>query len=194
MVTFLDHLKSGIFGVYNTQQYLLILFLITLMIPYAFKDWKKIAVVLGLLIVSQLLSVVLGFYKIITIHFAQIKIFLQVALVLLGLYNLFFHTAKTTKNEKLGVFYTLIVLFGLVIGLVAIPESFYLNQPASFTLFSLLQYTSGILVSEIGIFLITLIISTLAQHFFKITKRDWVLSTAFLFIGMIIPLLIKKIL
>jgi hypothetical protein len=192
MVTFLDHLKSGIWYVLNVQQHLLILFLVLVTIPYVFKEWKKISIILGLLIISQLLAVILGYYKIITINFAQIQIFLQIALVVLGLYNLNVHTVKSVKNEKLGVLYTLIVLFGLVFGLVVIPASFYLNQPANFSLFSLLQYTSGIWVAEIGILFLTLITSALVQHFFKITKRDWVLASAFLIIGMVLPLLIKK--
>lgn len=193
MVTYLDHLKSGVGYVLNIQQYLLWLFLIVMMIPYVFKEWKKIFVIIGLLLVSQLLAVILGYYKIITIHVAQIQIFLQITLVLLGFYNLNVHTVKNIKNEKLAVFYSLIVLFGLVFGLVVIPDSFYINQPAHFTLFSMLQFASGIWIAEIGVLFLTLMISVLVQHFFKITKRDWVLGSAFLIIGMVLPMLVKKI-
>ena len=193
MVTFLDHLKSGIWYVLNVQQHLLILFLVLVTIPYVFKEWKKISIILGLLIISQLLAVILGYYKIITIHFAQIKILMQISIVFLGMYNLNVHTVKSIRNEKPGILYTLIVLFGLVFGLVVIPESFYVNQPVNFTLFSLLQYTLGIMTAEIGVILFTLIMTAAVLHFFKITKRDWVLATAFLFIGMVLPLLIKII-
>jgi hypothetical protein len=65
------------------------------------------------------------------------------------------------------------------------------------TTYRMNNFSANLLVVDLykeGELVLTISIKQLVVlHFFKITKRDWVLATAFLFIGMVLPLLIKII-
>jgi hypothetical protein len=55
-----------------------------------------------------------------------------------------------------------------------------------------MSFAIGIEAAQIVIVLSVLTASFLSQHFLKLSKRDWVLITSSLVIGVILPILFKN--
>ena len=60
-------------------------------------------------------------------------------------------------------------------------------------LMPLLEFALGIELSQVIIVLVILILGSLVQSFFKVTKRDWILVTSSIVIGFVIPMMIERV-
>ena len=59
--------------------------------------------------------------------------------------------------------------------------------------FPLLEFALGIEASQIIIVFGILILGTLLQNFFRVSKRDWVLVCSSIVIGFVIPMMINRV-
>jgi len=89
------------------------------------------------------------------------------------------------------LFYIITIFFGLIHGFGF--ASYYKMINSDNELLPLLEFALGIEAAQVIIVFGILIIGTLLQNFFRVTKRDWVLVASSIVIGFTIPMMIERV-
>lgn len=84
------------------------------------------------------------------------------------------------------------LLFGLVHGFGFAGAFKMLASGVESKLLLLLEFALGIELGQLLVILIVLILGFLAVRLLRIAKRDWILVTSSIIIGMVVPLLINR--
>ena len=192
MSEFWNYFEIGVRHVLNRSAYEPILFLVALSVPFAFKDWKKTAILTSVFTVSFALALLLSMYGMMVIKSELIEIFIPFSIVIMAVYQLF-TVGKPTKNSSISVSVFLTLLFGLVDGL-KFANAFKAILDASKTgkVLPFLELSVGIEAVLIGVIASVLIGSYVAQSGFKFSKRDWTLVITSFVIGVVLPKIIEN--
>jgi uncharacterized membrane-anchored protein YitT (DUF2179 family) len=109
-----------------------------------------------------------------------------------SIFNLF-TAGKNNKNERISLIAIVTLFFGIVHGL---GFSNYLNSilPGKGTdkLLPVCEFALGIEASQIIVLFVVLLLSYIAQTFFRFSRRDWILVISSFIIGVIVPMLIEN--
>ncbi len=187
MSQFWLYFKLGLNHVLDLNAYDHILFLLALTVPYAFKDWKRVLILVSIFTLGHTLSLFLSVYKIVTINATLIEFLIPVTIFATALYNII--TARKKNNETLAMAFVFTLFFGLIHGF---GFSNYFKQIIAgeeSKALPLIEFALGIEVAQIVIVLFTLLIGFIFQNIFRVTRRDWILIVSAIIIGIVIPML-----
>ena len=186
------YLEIGLRHVLDIRAYDHILFLTALVVPYHFKDWKKIITLVSVFTLGHTLALVLSVFGLISINVVLVEFLIPITILCTAVYNLF-NSGKGSKNSNVtvGIFITL--FFGIIHGL-GFSNHFnsILAGSSSDKILPLLGFAIGIELAQLAVVLTVLIVSFILQYFVRNSKRNWVLITSSIIIGVIIPMLIES--
>jgi hypothetical protein len=187
MDQFIFYAKLGLFHVLDIHAYDHILFLVVMTVPYVFKDWKRILTLVSIFTVGHTLSLILSVYGVVRINANLVEFLIPITILISALYNLF-TAGKISKGERVGVLFFAALFFGLIHGL-GFASHFKAIVGTGGKLLPLLEFALGIEGAQLVIVLAVLLISFLIQTVFRFSKRDWVLVTSSMVIGIVILML-----
>lgn len=192
MSEFWIYFNIGLKHVLNISAYDHVLFLIALTIPYAFKDWRRLLLLITLFTVGHTLALVLSVYEIVYIKSNLIEFIIPITILVVAIFNLF-TAGKNNKNESVSLIAFVTLFFGIIHGL-GFSNYFKTILPgkSSDKLLPLTEFALGIETAQIIVVFVVLIISYIIQTFFRFSKRDWTLVMSSFIIGVIIPLIIQS--
>ena len=192
MSEFWIYFNIGLKHVLNINAYDHVLFLIALTIPYAFKDWRRLLLLITLFTVGHTLALVLSVYEIVYIKSNLIEFIIPITILVVAIFNLF-TAGKNNKNESVSLIAFVTLFFGIIHGL-GFSNYFKTIIPgkSSAKLLPLTEFALGIETAQIIVVFVVLIISYIIQTFFRFSKRDWTLVMSAFIIGVIIPLIIQS--
>ncbi|CAM3499944.1 HupE / UreJ protein [Flavobacterium longum] len=189
MSEFWIYLQLGLRHVLDLKGYDHMLFLAALMVPYTFKDWKKILLLVSVFTLGHTLALLLSVYKILIIKAEIVEFLIPVTILITALYGLF-TAGKPAKMDNAGATVLITVFFGIIHGL---GFSNYFNAilggDAADKLLPLLEFALGIECAQIIVVLAVLILAYIAQTFLRFSKRDWTLVTSAFVIGVVLPMI-----
>ena len=192
MSEFLAYFEIGLRHVLDIQAYDHVLFLIALTVPYAFKDWKRVLLLISVFTVGHTLALFLSVFGFVAVRSSLVEFLIPVTILITAVFHLF-TAGKTAKNESISIISFITLFFGIIHGL---GFSNYFNTILGGTTASkilpLLEFALGIETAQIIVVLVVLIISYFIQTFFRFSKRDWTLVMAAFVIGVVVPMLIKS--
>lgn len=191
MNDFVYYLKMGFEHVLDINAYDHIIFLIVLAVVFNFNQWKKAIWLITFFTVGHTLTLALAAYEIIDIRFDIIEFLIPVTIFITGAFNVLRVNKASTGREKLNLF--LALFFGLVHGCGFSNYFRIMIGQEEEKLVPLLEFALGIELSQIVIVFGILILGTILQNFFRITKRDWVLVTSAIVIGITIPMMMERV-
>lgn len=186
MSQFWLYFKLGLTHVLDLSAYDHILFLVALTLPFIFKDWKKVLILVSVFTLGHTLSLFLSVYKIVIINSALIEFLIPVTIFATALYNIL-TARKSNSNTTMAVLAAL--FFGLIHGF---GFSNYFKQIIAgeeSRLLPLLEFALGIEIAQVVIVLFVLIASYVFQNIIRVKRRDWVLVVSAIVIGVVIPML-----
>lgn len=192
MSDFWLYFNIGLTHVLDFNGYDHMLFLTALTVPYAFKQWRQLLLLLTLFTIGHTMSLILSVYGIISFKSSIVEFLILVTILLAALYN-FFKTGKSAKNENVSVVAIGTLFFGIIHGLGF--SGFFKNMVLAEKddkLVPLLEFALGIEAAQIIVVLAVLIAGALAQNFFRVSRRDWILVTSSFVAGVIIPMLLDS--
>ena len=190
MDEFILYFKIGLNHVLDFQAYDHILFLIVLAVVFSFDQLKKVLWLITLFTIGHTFTLALSAYGVLKIDVAIVEFLIPVTIFITGAFNIA-NTGKSSKNkENINLFFAM--FFGLVHGLGFSNYFRMMIGKEDDKLFPLLEFALGIEMAQVIIVLGILIIGSLLQTFFKVTKRDWVLVTSAIVIGFVIPMIIER--
>lgn len=192
MSEFWIYLQIGLRHVLDIKAYDHVLFLIALTVPYAFKDWKRVLLLVSIFTIGHTLALILSVFGVIMIKESLVEFLIPVTIFTTAAFNLF-TAGKTAKKESISFISFVTLFFGIIHGL-GFSNYFksILSGNPSDKLVPLLEFALGIELAQLIVVLVVLIISYIIQTFFRFSKRDFTLVCSAFVIGVVVPMLIES--
>lgn len=183
MSDFVFYFKLGLYHVLDLNAYDHMLFLSALAIPFSFKDWKKVFILVSIFTIAHCVSLALSASNIIRVNTDLIEFIIPLTILATAISNIYFEYRPGLDSKKylLGVS---TMIFGFVHGF---GFSNYFNMiiagEVQFTK-ALLSFATGIELAQLLIILFVLSLSFLSVSGLKIKQ-----STKTIFISTAIGLM-----
>jgi hypothetical protein len=192
MSEFWLYLNIGLHHVLDIDGYDHVLFLIALTVPYAFKDWKRVLILVSLFTLGHTLALLLSVFEVVMIKEYVVEFLIPITILITALFHLF-TAGKSAKKDSITFVAFVTLFFGIIHGL-GFSNYFksILTGENVDKLVPLLEFALGIEVAQIIVVLIVLLLSYVVQTFFRFSKRDWTLVMSAFVIGVVLPMIIES--
>lgn len=192
MSEFWVYFQIGLHHVLDIQAYDHVLFLMALVIPFTFKDWKKIILSVTLFTLGHTTALVFSVYKILVVKASFIEFLIPITILLTAIYNLA-SIGKSNKKEKINWVFLITLFFGIIHGF---GFSNYFNTllggSSNSKLVPLLEFALGIEAAQLTVVLAVLVLAYIVQTVFKYSRRDWILVGSAFIVGVVLPMIIES--
>tara|TARA_R110000868_G_scaffold394361_2_gene665651 strand:- start:813 stop:1403 length:591 start_codon:yes stop_codon:yes gene_type:complete len=185
------NVQYGINHVLDINAYDHVLFLIVLTVPYMFKDWKRVLLLVSIFTLGHTLSLVLAAYDAVSVNAAVVEFLIPITILVVALFNVF-TSGKGAQREKVGVLFLSTLFFGLIHGLGFAREFQMLLDDNDTKLGLLLEFALGIELAQVIIVFMVLFIGYAVQIIFRFTKRDWIMVISAIVVGLVIPMILNS--
>lgn len=185
--------KVGLFHVLDINGYDHILFLIALTVPYLFKDWKRILILVSIFTLGHTLALFLSVFGVVAVRASWVELLIPITILITAFFNLFTAGKSSSKQESITFIGAVTLFFGVIHGL-GFSNYFKELLPGKPTdkLAPLLEFALGIEAAQILIVLFVLLLSFVVQTLFRFNKRDFTLIMSAFVIGVVVPLIIDN--
>lgn len=192
MTEFWIFFEKGLRHILNIYAYDHILFLIALTVPFAFKDWKRLLVLVSIFTLGHTLALLLSIYGVIYVKGNLVELLIPITILIVALFHLF-TAGKSSKKESISVILFVTLFFGIIhgLGFAAYFKTILAVSPQS-KILPLLEFALGIEASQIIVVFVVLILSYIVQTVFRFSKRDWTLVMSSFVIGVVLPLIVQS--
>jgi hypothetical protein len=192
MSEFLIYFQIGLQHVLDIRAYDHVLFLMALVMPFMFKDWKRILLSVTLFTLGHTTALLLSVYEIMVIKANVVELLIPITILVTALFNLF-TIGKTNRKESLNLIFFITLFFGVIHGL-GFSNYFktILGGSSNSKLVPLLEFAIGIEAAQIAVVFAVLIVAYIAQRVFKFSKRDWILVGYSFIIGVVVPMILEN--
>jgi len=185
------NVEYGINHVLDIQAYDHVLFLIVLTVPYVFKNWKRVLLLVSMFTLGHTLSLVLAAYKVVTVNASVVEFLIPITILIVALFNVF-TSGKGAQREKVGILFLSTLFFGLVHGLGFAREFQMLLGDTDNKFVLLLEFAMGIEIAQVIIVFLVLFLGYIVQTIFRFTKRDWIMVISAIVVGLVIPIILNS--
>jgi hypothetical protein len=185
------NIQYGINHVLDLNAYDHVLFLIVLTVPYMFKDWKRVLLLVSMFTLGHTLSLILAVYDIISVKAQMVEFLIPITILIVAVFNVF-TSGKGAQKEKIGILFLSTLFFGLIHGLGFAREFKMLLGDTDNKLILLFEFALGIELSQIIIVFVVLFIGFLMQTIFRFNKRDWIMIISAIVVGLVIPMILNS--
>ena len=173
------------------EAYFHILFVLALVVPYEFKSWKKIIILISIFTLAHCITTTLCAFNFFTPNTHIISFLVPVSILIVALYNII-SSGKLSKKDNILVIAIITGFYGLIHGLGYYSYfSKVLSTKPTDKLLPIFEFGLGIEVSQITIALLALLAGYVIQTLFKFSKRDWTLTISGFIVGVMIPLIMQ---
>ncbi|MDO1501926.1 HupE/UreJ family protein [Winogradskyella maritima] len=191
MDEFWFNVKYGINHVLDVNGHDHVLFLMVLAVPYLFKDWKRVLLLVSLFTLGHTLSLVLAAYDVVSVNGKLVEFLIPVTILIMAVYNVF-TAGKKDKGKSVGLLLFSALFFGLIHGLGFAREFTMVFGDSDNKVLSLVEFALGIEIAQIIIVFVVLFFGFLFQTLFRFSRRDWVMVLSSVVVGLVIPMLIEN--
>lgn len=185
------NVQYGINHVLDFNGYDHVLFLMALTVPYTFRDWKRILILVSTFTLGHTLSLVLAAYNIVSINGNLVEFLIPITILIVALYNIF-TAGKKSKEQKIGVLFLTTLFFGLIHGLGFAREFKMFIGKAESKVMPLIEFALGIEIAQVIIVFVVLFLGFFTQTIFRFSRRDWIMVLSAIVVGLVIPMLIES--
>jgi len=190
MEIFWFYIKLGLGHVLDLNAYDHILFLMALTIPYSFKLWRRVLILVTIFTLTHCLSLALSVYKLVEVDVAWIEFLIPVTILLTALFNLKDGLSKqNTQSFKVQSAAT--GFFGLIHGFGFSNYFKMLMAGEEEKLNPLLGFATGIELSQIVVILCVLLLAVLLEKGLNMPRKYFVLGTTSIVILITIPMMVN---
>ena len=192
MSDFWIYFQIGLKHVLNIYAYDHVLFLVALAVPFTFKDWQRIVLLVTLFTVGHTMALLLSVYEIVAIKVNVVEFLIPITIFITALFS-FFTAGKSSKKESLNLVFFITLFFGIIHGL-GFSNYFktILGGSANSKLIPLSEFALGIEAAQIIVVFVVLVLSYIVQTVFRFSKRDWTLVMSAFIIGVVLPMILES--
>ena len=192
MSEFWVYFQIGLHHVLDIQAYDHVLFMMALVLPFTFKDWKRLLFSVTLFTAGHTKALLLSVYEILVIKASIVELLIPITILSTAVFNLF-TIGKTNRKENLNLIFLITLFFGIIHGL-GFSNYFktLLGGSSNSKLIPLLEFALGIEGAQITVVLAMLIVAYSVQSLFKFSRRDWILVGSAFIIGVLVPMILEN--
>jgi len=192
MSEFWVYFQIGLHHVLDIQAYDHVLFMIALVLPFTFKDWKRLLFSVTLFTAGHTTALLLSVYEILVIKASIVELLIPITILSTAVFNLV-TIGKTIRKENLNLIFLITLFFGIIHGL-GFSNYFktLLGGSSNSKLIPLLEFALGIEGAQITVVLAMLIVAYSVQSLFKFSRRDWILVGSAFIIGVVVPMILEN--
>ena len=192
MSEFWVYFQIGLHHVLDIQAYDHVLFMMALVLPFTFKDWKRLLFSVTLFTIGHTTALLLSVYEILVIKASIVELLIPITILSTAVFNLF-TIGKTNRKENLNLIFLITLFFGIIHGL-GFSNYFktLLGGSSNSKLIPLLEFALGIEGAQITVVLVMLIVAYSVQSLFKFSRRDWILVGSAFIIGVVVPMILEN--
>jgi hypothetical protein len=192
MSEFWVYFQIGLHHVLDIQAYDHVLFMMALVLPFTFKDWKRLLFSVTLFTAGHTTALLLSVYEILVIKASIVELLIPITILSTAVFNLF-TIGKTNRKENLNLIFLITLFFGIIHGL-GFSNYFktLLGGSSNSKLIPLLEFALGIEGAQITVVVAMLIVAYTVQSLFKFSRRDWILVGSAFIIGVVVPMIIEN--
>lgn len=192
MSEFWIYLQIGLSHVLDINSYDHVLFLVALAVPFTFKDWKELLVLVTIFTIGHTVALLLAVYNIVIIKASIAEFLIPITIIITGLYSIF-TAGKTQKADSSSPVLFITLFFGIIHGLgFANYFKSILTGNTSDKLLPLFEFAFGIECAQVIVVLTVLVLAYIVQTFFRFSKRDWALVMSAFVVGVVLPMIISS--
>jgi hypothetical protein len=192
MSDFWLYFNIGLHHVLDIHAYDHVMFLMALTVPYTFKDWKDIVLLVSLFTVGHTTALIMSVYGVLKVNSAYIEFLIPITILATAVYNLFNSGKKASNTGNVNFIAFTTLFFGLIHGLGFSNYFKIIIDKGDNKLLPLLEFALGIEGAQLIVVLTVLTLSFVLQRFGKLNKRDWILITSAFVAGVVIPMIIES--
>jgi hypothetical protein len=190
MSEFQAYLTLGFDHITDPNGYDHILFVVALCAIYAFREWRKVLVLVTAFTLGHSITLALSTLKIITYSSAVIELLIPITIFITALSNFSENSAVDSKSPKLR--YVLAASFGLIHGM---GFSNYLRSllgEQESIVMPLFSFNLGLELGQLVIVTIALVIATFFVEVIKIKRLTWNHLISGMVAGMALSLILSN--
>lgn len=191
MDEFWFNVTYGLNHVLDVNGYDHVLFLMVLSVPYMFKDWKRVLILVSLFTLGHTLSLFLAAYNVVSVNGTLVEFLIPVTILVAAVYNIF-SSGKSSKNAKVNLLMFSALFFGLIHGLGFAREFRMFIGQTDEKFVPLVEFALGIEIAQVIVVFIVLFLGFLFQTLFRFSKRDWVLVLSSIVVGLVLPMIFES--
>jgi len=186
------YFNIGLKHILSVNAYDHLLFLLALTVPYSFKDWKKMLLLISVFTIGHSLALVLSVFEIIIVRSNIVEFIIPITILIVAVFNLF-TAGKNFKSDGISLIVFATLFFGIIHGL-GFSNYFKAILPgaSSNKILPLSAFSLGIESAQIVVVLMVLLLSFIVQTVFRFSKRDWILTISAFIIGVLVPILYQN--
>jgi hypothetical protein len=192
MSDFWIYFNIGLKHVLNVFAYDHVLFLLALTVPYEFKSWKRILILVSFFTLGHTLALFLSVFNVVTVKSNIVEFLIPITILIAAMYNII-ASGKSSKKDTITFIGIITVFFGIIHGL---GFSNYFNSILSGKptdkLLPLFEFALGIETAQIIVVILSLLLAYMLQTLFKFSKRDWTLTISAFIVGVVIPMILQN--
>lgn len=191
MSDFWIYLQTGLRHVLDIDGYDHVLFLIALTVPYNFKDWKKILLLVSVFTLGHTVAMLMSVFGLLSVRETLVEFLIPVSILATALYTLL--TAGKAAKKGIMPVVGITGFFGLIhgLGFAGYFQSILPGTPSD-KLIPLLEFALGIECAQIIVVLAVLILAHVVQTTLRFSQRDWVLVMSAFVTGVVLPMIIEN--
>ena len=192
MSEFWVYFQIGLHHVLDIQAYDHVLFMMALVLPFTFKDWKRLLFSVTLFTAGHTTALLLSVYEILVIKASIVELLIPITILSTAVFNLV-TIGKTNRKENLNLIFLITLFFGIIHGL-GFSNYFktLLGGSSNSKLIPLLEFALGIEGAQITVVLAMLIVAYSVQSLFKFSRRDWILVGSAFIVGVVVPMILEN--
>lgn len=192
MSDFWIYFQLGLKHVLDIKAYDHVLFLIALTVPFSFKDWKQLLILVTIFTLGHTIALFLSVFGLVIINADLVEFMIPITILVTAVYHLF-TAGKTSKNEATGIVGFITLFFGIIhgLGFSNYFKTILAGSPSS-KVVPLLEFALGIEMAQVIVVLFVLILSYIVQTFFRFSRRDFALVMSAFVIGVVVPMIIDS--
>jgi len=195
MSDFQLYFETGLWHVLNKGALDHILFLIVLTLPYAFKEWRKVLLLVTLFTIGHTMSLILSVFGIIKINTVVTEFLIPLTILATAFYNIIIYRKKQSRGNENSVNFIAIVtlFFGIIhgLGFFSFFKIHFFEAPED-SLVPVLEFSLGIEAAQVVVIIAVLLLSAIAEQFFRVSRRDWILVISSFVTGVVVPMIIDS--
>jgi hypothetical protein len=192
MTDFWLYFNIGLHHVLDIHAYDHVMFLMALTVPYTFKDWKNIVLLVSLFTVGHTTALIMSVYGVLKVNSTYIEFLIPITILATAVYNLFNSGKKASNTGNVNFIAFTTLFFGLIHGLGFSNYFKIIIDKGDSKLLPLLEFALGIEGAQLIVVLTVLTLSFALQRFGKLNKRDWILITSAFVAGVVVPMIIES--
>jgi HupE / UreJ protein len=193
MTDFWLYFTIGLRHVLDVNAYDHVLFLLVLTVPYMFKDWRNVLVLVTVFTLGHTAALMLSVYGVLTIKASFVEFLIPITILITALYNIFAASKKAAKGGNINFLAITTLFFGIIHGLGF--SNYFSNMllaGSEAKLAPLLEFALGIEAAQLIVVLFTLVLAFICQGFLRVQKRDWILVLSAFVAGVVVPIIISS--